>query len=676
MYLFWKAYKERLGNNTDSFAPSSLLLMVLVAFLALLLGDWLAGEVKRLVMKARPFTVFEEARLLVGRGRSYSLPSSHATNSFAVAVSFFYFTWRRIPPAWALYPFLVACLVAFSRVYVGVHYPSDVLAGALLGTAIALALIALFSHCRTRYRTKPYTTVLFAGLLALSVFRIYYILHGPLDLGPDEAHYWEWSRRLDLSYYSKGPMIAYLIKAGAALFGDTVFGIRSMAIVFSALSSIYLYKLTSLMYGEGNSADEHLQEGKYRGVAAALLFQAIPLFSTFGVVFTIDGPFLFFWILALYFFYRAVADERRSARWTDWLLVGAAVGLGLLTKYTMAFFMLSAFLLLLLSDRRALLKSAKPYGALLLSLVIFSPVIIWNFEYEWVTFRHTAGQAHVAEGLTLSLRSFVEFLGSQVGVITPVLFGMMLYALIRLKVSVNDFRSKTLFYFSLPVIAFFLLKSLQAKVQANWAMTGYVTGVIAISVYYFGAGRRVRERLTAGKKALLIGGVGLALLVTCFSHYPAVLKLTPKSDPSARLRGWAELGKEVSSLKAPLEREGTVFIFSDRYQVASLLAFYVEGQPRTYAVSLGRRMNQYDLWPDMNSAAAELRRGREVTPPVINGIFVQTGNTTPPREVAAAFSRIEKKTFKVYEGERLLREYSLFICYNFGALRAPAPQTF
>lgn len=677
-YLLWKTSPGRSGSDPAAISRAHLLWAVVIALFAFLVSDWLGGEIKKIIMRPRPFLVFDDARVLVGKGGSFSMPSNHAINSFAAAVSLFYFTWRKIPPAWAIYPLVLAGLIAFSRVYVGVHYPSDVVAGALFGTSLSLVLIAFFSFCRNRYRTKPYTTALFGGLVALSIFRIYYILHGPLDLSPDEAHYWEWSRRLDLSYYSKGPMIAYLIYLGTALFGDTVFGIRIMAVIFSALSSVYLYKLVALMYHEkddstvGPGSVGQQRSGRDLGAMAALLFQGVPLFAPFGVIFSIDAPFLFFWILSLYLFYKAVAAPGEG-RWRDWLAVGVAAGLGLLTKYTMAFFLLSAFLLLLLSDKRSLLKSPKPYGALIVSLLVFSPVLLWNVQHGWVTMKHTAGQAHIAKGLALSFKSFSEFLGSQIGVVTPALFGMMLYALFRLKYTINDLRSKVLFYFSIPIISFFLLKSLQGKVQANWAMTGYITGVVAFIVYFF----RSRVRQCPRARYLSLFAVGFALLLTAVSHYPSLLKLPPKMDPSSRLRGWEELGREVGSIEEALGREGEVLIFSDSYQVASELAFYVKGQPKTYAINLGRRMNQYDLWPGINSAAAAARQGNPGgTLQSLDAIFVKIGSGDVPPEVAAACERTERRLFRVYERETLLREYSLFICYNFGALATKQPERY
>jgi undecaprenyl-diphosphatase len=226
----------------------------------------------------------------------------------------------------------------------------------------------------------------------------------------------------------------------------------------------------------------------------------------------------------------------------------------------------------------------------------------------------------------------------------------------------------------MPVIAFFLIKSLHGKVQPNWAMTGYITGIIAFARYYFSEGRRqktedrqknpVRKRLSNG---VLITAIGLAMVVTIISHYPMIINLPLKLDPSSRLRGWKELGTEVSRIYDSISDKGQVLIFSDRYQVSSELAFYVKGHPETYCINLGRRMNQYDIWPDMPKTQ-NLKR--------INGIFVRIGNTDMPLQVADSFERYEKKILQVYDRGRLLREYSIFICYNFKGLKIVKPQTY
>ncbi|MFA5354888.1 MAG: glycosyltransferase family 39 protein, partial [Thermodesulfovibrionales bacterium] len=541
--ILWSGYRGKMKGDGEPMRAA--LWAMAVAFLSFLLADWFGGEIKGLVRRVRPCNVIDGVRSLVGCSSSFSMPSNHAANYFAAGAALFFLLKGQVSGAWRVYPLILAGLVGLSRVYVGVHYPSDVLAGAVMGVIISFIMARALGVARARYRENPSVVALSVGVVAISIFRIYYILHGPLDLSADEAHYWEWSRRPDLSYYSKGPMIAWLIMLGTAIFGDTVFGVRILAVLLAALSSLFLFLLVRAVYPG--------REGERAAAFAALLLQALPLFAPFGVIFSIDAPFIFFWVLSLYLFWRAVSEGAGR----DWLLLGLAVGMGLLTKYTMAFFLLCG-LLFLIAARRDLLRTAMPWLSGLVSLVCFSPVIIWNLRNDWVTVKHTAGQAHVADGLTISLMSFLEFLGSQAGAVTPVIFVMIFIALFRLLKKERGERSLFLFCFSVPVIAFFLLKSIQGKVQANWAMTGYITGIIAFCHLYLSGFGRMRP----GLKGLTIFGIVSALILTALSFYPALVNLPARMDLTAKLRGWKELGREVSSLAGEVSQPGELLIFS------------------------------------------------------------------------------------------------------------------
>lgn len=645
VFLFFKGKME--GDSRGVLA------VIILSVISALIADGASNIIKHLAGRVRPCNTLENVHLLVGCTKSFSMPSNHAANAFAFAIPFVLMSGHRLR-----YVFLfIAAAVGFSRVYVGVHYPSDVVAGAITGTLISLSSVYMFQWAKKRYAGKPYTTVMSVSLLLLSLFRIYYILHGPLDLSPDEAHYWEWSRRLDLSYYSKGPAIAYLIAFGTSVFGDNVFGIRILAVVFSLLSSLFLFKLGKGIYNERT------------GAYSAIIFQIIPLYSPFGVIFTIDSPFLFFWILSIYLFWKALCwDKVASSELRTpnselnliyWLLLGISAGFGMLTKYTMAFFYICALLFIVSSpERRGILKSPYPYIAFLLSIAVFSPVIVWNAQHDWVTLRHTSGQAHISEGFRISLESFFEFIASQIGVLTPILSVMILIALLRQKATKTDdagigIKRQFLFWFSMPVIVFFVLKSLQGKVQANWAMTGYITGIIAFSKVFLDEWGRRKKAV----KALVIAALSISFLLASLSHYPAKLHIPLKLDPSARLRGWEELGREVSIIYSDMLTKGNLFLFSDKYQVSGELAFYVRGNPVVYCANTGNRMNQYNLWPGFHNLIH------------YNAIFVTIDDTELPAVIRDAFKSSEKQVFRVYERERILREYSIFSCRDFKGMR-------
>jgi membrane-associated phospholipid phosphatase len=620
--------------------------LLAVAVLAVFFADGTGNVLKHLVARPRPCQVLSNIHLLAGCGSSYSMPSNHAVNTFAFAMVF----WLTRKDLGSLIMVLTAALIGISRVYVGVHYPFDVAVGAVLGSACAWVFIRFARWAKEIYRKRDYTQALLLLILVAGLFRIYYILTGPFDLSFDEAQYWEWSRRLDWSYYSKGPLIAYLIYLGTSLFGNNVFGVRIFAVLFSALSSGVIFIIGRDLYDERT------------GLVSALLVQIVPLYSVFGMLLTIDSPFMFLWILSLFLFWRAAGPpEEKNGRGSDgyWLLLGISTGLGMLAKYTMAFFCVSAvFFMVFHKGARKLFRARGPYIALAVSLAVFSPVIFWNAAHGWVTLKHTAGQAHLAEGLRISWKHFFEFLGSQLGVLTPILCVMVLISLRKMK---KDKAGDFLFWFSVPIIVFFVLKSIQGKVQGNWALPAYATGYVAFAAYYFRNMRRVRKSV----KILAASALVLAFAVTVFAYVPSILNLPLKLDPAKKLQGWKELGAAASRVQSEMSSAGPLFIFSDSYEISSELAFYMKGNPVTYCVNLGRRMNQYDLWPGFGNLLG------------YNAIFVVGGGDgNMPEPIAKSFGGYAKEVVSVHIRNRKIMKFTVFKCYDFKGIKLRPAETY
>ena len=500
-----------------------------------------------------------------------------------------------------------------------------------------------------------YRNCFYLFIACVTLFRLFYIGSGPLGLIPDEAHYWEWSRRLDLSYYSKGPAVAYIIALTTAIFGHSEFGVRIGAVLLSLCGSLLVYSMTRSIFG-GESGSERA------AFFAVVMLNITPLYATGSILMTTDAPFILAWGLTVYLVRQAVSGHGSS----HWYLAGFVVGLGLLSKYIMGLILPCLVLYLLFSrDDRQWLFRKEPYVAFIITILTFTPVILWNIRNGWVTIRHTMGQAHVEAGVGFSPGLVAEFIGGQAGLITPLIFIGLIYAVVRC--GLDGFRKGErdyllLFFLSAPVLLFFLVKSGQGKVQGNWAAAGYFTAFIAAGGIGDTIYRRYEER-QGGKKTIIAALIYVALFTSLVAsaliHYPRLLEALGRDNvlrraPYNRIVGWREAGREVGEVYREMEKENRTFIVSDTYQSASELAFYVERRPTVYNVYLGgRRMNQYDVWPGF-----ETLKGWDA-------LYVKGGEASIEERFAEAFDKCRREVKRISDKGEVIRVVTLFRCYRY-----------
>ena len=483
-------------------------------------------------------------------------------------------------------------------------------------------------------------------LAALTGLRVAFLAFGNLDLSPDEAHYWEWSRRLDLSYYSKGPLIAYLIAGLTTVFGTSAFGIRLGAVGLSLLASWAIYRLGRELFGQPEP-----------GALAVIGLQLTPLVWAGSLLTTIDSPFVVAWTLGLWAAHRALVGGGAVA----WLLLGLAVGVGSLAKYTMLFVLPALALYLWLApERRPSLRAQGPVLALLTALVALAPVLIWNVRTGWVSARHVASQGR---GGGFTLEHLAEFLGSQILVLTPViaaLLGWGLWVGVREGFVRRREPYRFLLAFAAPVLGTYVVVGLQGKVQANWAAAAYPPLALATAGLLLERRARLAAPPRRAQAGLLIIAGAVALSFCALGHVIGRLDLPRRFDPTARLRGWTELGRAVGVTVERMPDPQRTFLVSNRYQVTSELAFYVPGRPPAYNFNLGRRLNQYDFWESPDS-----RLGWDA-------VYVEEGANRLDRRVRAAFTHVDPPiVLEITRGERVIRVFSLHRAYGF--LGAPMP---
>ena len=404
----------------------------------------------------------------------------------------------------------------------------------------------------------------------LAVFRIIYVLFYPLDLSPEEAQYWDWSRHLDLSYYSKPPMVAYLNFLSTSLLGNTEIGVRITPILLSLILSVAVFLFVRRLFNN----------------RVALLASVLPnLFvgtSINSLLMTTDAPLVFFWGVSVMLIYLAI--EKNTLKL--WLAVGVSAGLAFLSKYP-AVFLLPLTLLYMLLVRRDLLLSIRPYTSLIPAFLISLPVLWWNLKHDFASFKHVSSLANKGTQLP-NWGAFFEFLGGQLLLLSVVPFFFLIYGWYKAFAD-RDRRLIFLTVYSLPIFLFFAILSLKKEVYANWPGFAYFAGSILVASFM--------ERLLRKSRILFWSVVGWSSFLVLLLHFTPLVDhlglrklLPPKKDPVKVMVGWEKLGREVSGFYT-----GEEMVFSNVYQISAELAFYVHGNPRTFVFHFGRR-TQYYLW--------------------------------------------------------------------------------
>jgi hypothetical protein len=471
--------------------------------------------------------------------------------------------------------------------------------------------------------------LLMVGLVTLVRF-VYLAFFCPYTLVGDEAHYWEWSRRLDLSYYTKGPGIAWTIALGTRIFGDTELGVRC----FAPLAGGVLAMVTGVLAA---SATGRRRVGMY---AAACVLVA-PTYQFLALLMTIDGPYAALWALTCWAAWKAIGPGKP---W-GWALVGLFVGIGCLYKYT-ALLVLPGPILVYLWHRRAVGRPAAHLLAMLLGLVLFlvatSPITIWNSREGWPTIKHLLGHLHIAGGDTKVKQGSgqgwhysplwtLNFIGGQIALVGPIVvlgFIEAWHSIRRRADALSRPPRGDLFLIATAasILIFYLAVSLFREPEGNWPIAGYLT-LFAL------AGRRIESGLSYWRAKLqawralpsprprqglfirrpetftqviwhLGLGIGIGVCVVTprfdlFRQIPIVGPLLPIHRFTGAAQTAAHAQRLLDQLRASTGMEP--FILSTHYSRASQIAFYMPGHPTVYCCQgfmPDGRKTQYDFFAD------------------------------------------------------------------------------
>jgi 4-amino-4-deoxy-L-arabinose transferase-like glycosyltransferase len=454
-----------------------------------------------------------------------------------------------------------------------------------------------------------------AAIVALTLWRFWWVQHSGISLYVDEAYYWGWSQHLAWGYYSKPPLVAWLIWASTALFGDGVLGIKALAMLLYPATAGVLYLLGRDLFNARV------------GLVAALLFCSSFMVGLLGLFVSTDALLVLCWALAAWCWWRAL----HSTQLAWWLACGVVLGLGLLSKYTLAAFAATALYSLWAHrtpgvnghNNQRLWRTPGPWLAAAVALALFAPHLVWNWQNGMPTLRHTA-EITASDIRPGGWSSLAEFWLGQLLMLGPLPLLVMLWlAVVLLRslatqtpalplTSSASFASPHkphpvtyLLALALPLLVVTTVQSLRAQANLNWAAPSYVAVAVLFAAWACGVGdqlyggtpRRPRHGWLVATLALN----SLVLVLVCHAYDIAQLMGRPlprNTDAFVRMRGWHEALRSLKPLVAqhpglPLLGIGRTLLAQTTYEWRSLGTQPVAWNPQR------RADDQYQLTTDL-----------------------------------------------------------------------------
>jgi hypothetical protein len=515
--------------------------------------------------------------------------------------------------------------------------------------------------------SKRYCAAALTMIVAAAALRLVYLTwFCPLDLAPDEAYYWDWSRHLDWSYHSKGPLVAWLIRLSCELLGDTMLAVRLPAVLCGSVLLVGLYALTREIH----------QSDKLAWVVIAVVL-TFPIIAAGSTLMTIDAPFACAWMWALVFGHRAVF---RQSLWA-WPVAGVFVLLGLLAKHTMVLWVPS-FALFLLTTPTLAPHLKKPGFWIMASIGALAgvPMLAWNAVHDWVMLKHTQSHFGLDEDMLIHWLGPLHFLGTQFAVLLGFWFVVWARAMWHYRPTREaQPELRFLWWMSAPTFVFFGFFAVKnGGGEANWPLAGYLSGTVLVAGLLAAEWMRPVPWYHQPFKGGTIAFAALGLLLSVMIHEPVHLQPVllhlagPASeqypmpirrvDPTSRLRGWRCLAAEVDRVRAELKtREIEPVLAAERWTQAAELGFYCDGQPAVFCLGclLRDRDSQYDIWRPNPCADAADFHGRT---------FLLVGMDL--HRLRPAFESLEPaRAIRYQENGCPIAEWNIVVAYGFRGWR-------
>lgn len=368
----------------------------------------------------------------------------------------------------------------------------------------------------------------------------------------DEAQYWVWGQEPALGYFSKPPILGWLIGLFTGICGDSEFCVRLASPVLHSGTALVIYLVGTRLFDPRTA------------FWAALIYITLPAVTLSSTLISTDVPLLFFWTLSLYAFIRL----EREDNFANAAFLGLAVGAGLMSKYAMAYFLPCAILYsLLVPERPHLLARRNFWIAIAIALLCLLPNILWNMQNQFVTASHTGDNIGWTGGFP-HMKAFAEFFFAQFGVFGPITFGIFLAAIVRLPLEGSSRAQKLLLCFSVPVLAIVCFQALMSKAYANWAAVTYVAATLLVADLMVNTIPEFWRRLSL---SVHLGTLAVIAIAVMFSR-PGQLPLPENLKPFDRMHGAREI---AAAARQQLSAREFAAILTDDRRISALMNYYL-----------------------------------------------------------------------------------------------------
>lgn len=450
-----------------------------------------------------------------------------------------------------------------------VHLPVSVALAAAIVGGVGVSYLGndLFAFRRKDLLPIEVRWKLAAIGLTAYVFFLRLLYQGAVDLMPQEAYYWTYAQHLHWGYLDHPPMVAWLILLGTAVFGNSEFGVRVAAPLCWLATGFFVFRSTGQTFG-------HMA-----AFLSLLLLATLPFFFAIGAITTPDAPLTAAWAGALYFLQRALVADRPKA----WLAAGVLIGLGMLSKYTIALLGPAVLTFMFVRpESRRWLATRWPYLCALCATVLFSPVIAWNATHGWSSIEFQGSRRWLADDVVFLVPKLLLFIAVVLGPVGLLLAALSAGRLARLLPARRLRRSETFLavFTFVPLVVVIGFSQFHA-VKLNW------TGPIWLALVPVMASmiETVLRSAPIVAKALKLLAVSTILVLSVLLHYLALglplvgYPMELRAVPIA-FEEFVSAAEEVKATVAAKTGGRPLLVGMDKCNVASELAFYSRGRTR------------------------------------------------------------------------------------------------